>query len=147
MQSKIWWINQKFSFFFLVVLYSSKTFDADFVTQNKPIVTKKFDFEKRNKSIWNALSGYFALVKFQFRDQKINFPHLTNSINVKFRYDIIVGRKVCSTSNYGEICVQKTIRTILNYVRDISHNHDFDGSIERFDISSLFSFTNLRFQM
>ena len=39
--------------------------------------------------------------------------------------------------------MQKTVETTLNYVRDISHNRDFDGSIERFDISSLSSSTNL----
>ena len=110
-------------------------------------MTRKFDSEKRNKSTWNALSERFALANFQFRDQKVNSPHLTNSMDVKFRWEIIFGRIQCSTNSYEEICVQKTIITILKYVRDISHNHDFDGSIERFDISSLFFITSLRFLM
>ena len=116
-----------------------------FLGKNQPIVRKKFDFEKRNKVTWNALSECFALANFQFRDQKINSPHLTNPIDVKFRNEIIFGRNQCSTSSHEEKCVQKLDITILNYVRDNTHNYDFDGSIERFDISSFFSFTNLRF--
>ena len=133
--------------FFLVLLQSFEFSVQILLEKNTPFVRKKFDCEKRDKSIWNALIGCLAQAKFHFRDQKIDFQDLTNSINVKFRYEIIFGRNQCSTSSYEEICVQKTVVTILNYVLDISHNHDFDGSIEGFDISSSFSFTNLRFPM
>ena len=139
-------LSKKWSFF-LVLLQSFKFSVHILLEKNTPFVRKKFDCEKRDKSIWNALIGCVAQAKFHFRHQKIDFQDLTNSINVKFRYEIIFGRNQCSTSSYEEICVQKTVVTILNYVLDISHNHDFDGSIESFDISSSFSFTNLRFPM
>ena len=89
----------------------------------------------------------FRAGESSIQGSKIDFQELTNSINVKFRNDIIFGREFCSTSNYADLSVQKTVETILNYVLHISHNHDFDGSIQGFDISSLFSFATLRFAM
>ena len=136
-----------FDIFFLLSYTALRFSMQTFLGKNQPIVRKRFDFEKRNKLTWNALSECFALANFQFRDQKINSPHLTNPIDVKLWYEIIFGRNQCSTSSHEEKCVQKTVITKLNYVRHISHNHDFDGSIERFDISSLFFITTLKFLM
>ena len=132
-----------FLFFYRALRFSMQIL----LEKHKAIVPKDFECEKRDKRIWTALIGCFALSKFQFRDQRIDFPDLTNSLNVKFRNEILFGRNQCSTSSYGELCVQKTVETILTFVLDILHNHDFDGSIEGFDVSCLFSFTVLRFPM
>ena len=70
-------------FLFLVLLVNSDIFDADLVGKNKPVAMEEFDSEKRNKSIWVASNGFFAL--FTFRD----LTHLSCSTNVKFLFEII----------------------------------------------------------
>ena len=50
----------------------------------KPVLTENCDFERRDKSNWNAFTGCFALPNYQGRDQKNAFLELSYSTSLKF---------------------------------------------------------------
>ena len=66
---------------FFLLSYTALRFSMQtFLGKNQPNVRKKFDFVKRVKPTWNALTGCLELAKLQFRDQKNDFQDLTRSL-------------------------------------------------------------------
>ena len=133
--------------FFPVLPKNSEVAVETPAAKKKLVLTGKFDFEKWIESIWNAFTGWVALLIFNAEIEKFKYPIPSYAIGVKFPIGICFALEQYANCAYRDYCPsrsrQKKFKTrVGNFAQSW-----FWWINQNIDLSLLFSFTALRFPM